>query len=299
MSLPESKKAKILLIGDTGYGKSSLGNFILNKKNAFQVSNSPTPETKESHEVYGEGDRNDISVIDTPSFSDSSKMNEELLNEIARYALDKAGIQAIVIVMDFNNDEISHNLKTMIETMCFIFPFFDFWDHVCIVWTKCYYYTPKNRLKIHKKTKEDCYYPKLKSLIEEMTKKKEDIKPKMYYVDSQPDEDCDDNSRSEKAIKKLLEWVKRLESIKFGRELGLLGSEYKNIITEEKQRREDVKENEINTVPQIKPMRREIKIGYNGKITCSEWEIINDNTNETSKKNPSFGSFFTKYCTIM
>ena len=39
-------KTNILILGETGNGKSSLGNFILNKKNAFSTSDNTSSETK-------------------------------------------------------------------------------------------------------------------------------------------------------------------------------------------------------------------------------------------------------------
>ena len=41
-----SNKSTILLFGQTGVGKSSLGNYLLNDHNAFKISDKPESETK-------------------------------------------------------------------------------------------------------------------------------------------------------------------------------------------------------------------------------------------------------------
>ncbi|BFU21958.1 AIG1 family/50S ribosome-binding GTPase, putative [Entamoeba histolytica] len=64
------KQTKLLILGSTGDGKSTLGNFIL-KKNVFKESNEPKSETKQTLGSYGEGDRKDVFVIDTPGLQDS------------------------------------------------------------------------------------------------------------------------------------------------------------------------------------------------------------------------------------
>ncbi|EAL42945.2 AIG1 family protein putative [Entamoeba histolytica] len=83
MSVPEdnTKQTKLLLIGETGNGKSSLGNFIL-QKYVFKVGDSPNPETREVVGENGKGERNDLIVIDTPSLQESKEFNEKFLNDI-------------------------------------------------------------------------------------------------------------------------------------------------------------------------------------------------------------------------
>ncbi|EDR26446.1 hypothetical protein, conserved [Entamoeba dispar SAW760] len=277
MSSENTKETKILLVGNTGDGKSSLGNFILNKKNAFKVSHSPNPETKTTNGTNGEGDRSNIFVIDTPNLSDSSKMNEKFLNDMVNSIKNRKGIQAIIVVINYNDVMLSNDLKTLIEIMCNIFSFYEFWEHVCIVWTKCYCYIPQKELETHKQSKEKSYYPQLMNLIKEMTGDEESIEFPMYYVDSQPFEGKD-NTRSENEIEELLKWARGLDRINVEKILRRGGPEYKAIITEEKSRREELGGNETNRVPQVKAMRREIRIGYSGKIICSEWKEICDKT---------------------
>ncbi|EDS88657.1 AIG1 family protein, putative, partial [Entamoeba histolytica HM-1:IMSS] len=141
MSVSEDKpkQTKFLLIGETGNGKSSVGNFIL-KSNVFKVSDSTISETREADVQSGEGERSDVTVIDTPSLQELKEFNEEFLNGIVGYVKEEEGINGIVIVLNYNTNIISNNIKTMIEIMSKIFPSQDFLKHICIVWNKCYYY---------------------------------------------------------------------------------------------------------------------------------------------------------------
>ncbi|EDR25776.1 hypothetical protein EDI_162750 [Entamoeba dispar SAW760] len=107
------KQTKLLVMGHTGHGKSSLGNFIL-KKNVFSVSVNPNSETNETKGYSGTGDRSDILVIDTPSFNDSKgpESQREYMNQMVDYIKKEGeGLQAIVVVLNFNEDRFQKILK--------------------------------------------------------------------------------------------------------------------------------------------------------------------------------------------
>ncbi|EMD42385.1 AIG1 family protein, partial [Entamoeba histolytica KU27] len=90
----KQKQTKLLLIGETGNGKSSLGNFIL-KNDVFTVSDSTISETRDVVGENGKGDRKDLIVIDTPSLQESKEFNEKFLNNIVDIVQEEEGINGI------------------------------------------------------------------------------------------------------------------------------------------------------------------------------------------------------------
>lgn len=94
-----SKDRRIVILGNTGAGKSSIGNTIFGEK-VFRTNDSPNSETaicqSESRFVHG---RN-ITLIDTPGFFDTAVSEEQLKPEITRCIAEcAAGPHAILIVL--------------------------------------------------------------------------------------------------------------------------------------------------------------------------------------------------------
>ena len=63
-----SKDLKIIMIGNTGVGKSQLGNFILglDDKKGFKVSRSAFPQTEEIEELTRVIEDINVTIVDTP-----------------------------------------------------------------------------------------------------------------------------------------------------------------------------------------------------------------------------------------
>ncbi|EKE38343.1 AIG1 family protein, putative, partial [Entamoeba nuttalli P19] len=124
------------------------------------------------------------------------------------YIKGEEGLKAIVIVFTFINAKPLYNFTATIKMICKIFPISDFWEHVCIVWTKCFCYMPKKKLVRQIESKKEKFLPEFEKLAKKTTGD-EIVKIPMFFVDSCPDED-DDNSRSEEEIEMLLTWASSL-----------------------------------------------------------------------------------------
>ncbi|BFU22387.1 AIG1 family protein [Entamoeba histolytica] len=295
MSLQEDelkpKQTKLLLIGESGNGKSSFGNFIL-QKNVFRVSDSPNSKTNKPLKCFGEGDRSDLVVIDTPGFNDNDyyRFDKEHIQNIVD-CVRAEGLQGIIFTMNYNVNKFTHNTKQIIAIINDIFTIKDIWKHVCIVWTKCYSLIQQKQLEKGKKEKEQ-YKENIISFINQINKTNEEFDIPMYYVDSQPDEEYD-NSRSENEIERLIEWGRGLELID-EEEIKKLISEYKEIKYEEKEETKMIKETKSDITYEINTYRREIKINYDGEEIVGKWKLFSTRTVTENKSNKN-----TSDCVVM
>ncbi|EMD45877.1 AIG1 family protein [Entamoeba histolytica KU27] len=283
MSVQNQTQTKLLLIGETGTGKSLLSNIIL-KKDVFKVGDSGDSETKEVAKCFGEGDRSDLVVIDTPGFNDNDyyRFDTENIQNIVD-CVRVEGLQGIILTMNYNVSKFTDNIKQIIEIINYIFKIKDIWRHVCIVWTNCYNLIPQKKIEKGKKEKEQ-FKEYLISYIKQINGTNEDIDIPMYYVDSDPDEDYD-NKRSEEEIERLIEWGRGLKLID-EKEIKKSFSEYKEIRYEEKEEKgKTIKETETDITYEINTYRRCIQIKYNGEEIKGEWYLFSTRTITENKRN--------------
>ncbi|BFU21035.1 AIG1 family/50S ribosome-binding GTPase, putative [Entamoeba histolytica] len=264
------KQTKLLILGSTGDGKSTLGNFIL-KKNVFKESNEPKSETKQTIGFYGEGDRQDVFVIDTPGLQDSEGMERKYMNQMVDYIKEQKGLQAIVIVLNFNQDRFAQNIKTMIKIIWNVFPVPDFWKHVCIVWSNCCCCFPKEVLEEMKKPKVEKYQQEFVNFVMEITGKTENIHFPMYFVDSKGTSGFD-NTNSENEIVRMLTWIRLLTPIDV-EEVQKSDPVYQSI-SEEKEVQERVfkQEKNIQTI-EITYLKRDKRVTYTGDVSYTNWVV--------------------------
>ena len=114
------KELKVVLIGQTGSGKSQLGNFILQNE-FFKVGNGKSSET----EIISEGntylDGMSVTIVDTPGLNDTGSKDEEIMNKIVKKFKDDNSIDGIILVYSFRNMRRVQKHQELVNNLIEIF----------------------------------------------------------------------------------------------------------------------------------------------------------------------------------
>ena len=209
-----SDEYEILLIGKTGDGKSSLGNFLFNDGKEhfkpFDTSESGTQETVV--EKVG-----NLTIIDTPGLLDSSNqagdknVDAEHYKEMINLIKKKQNLKGILIIKDSNNIRFSSDIQEMIKLMCNTFDNPKIFKNVAFVFTK--FYMKKKQKDEIKKIVQTGFDSKAKNLIKEFYGN--DIKDfdytfESFFIDSDL-ENPDEDSNNER--EKIYIWAKGLAKL--------------------------------------------------------------------------------------
>ena len=114
------KELKVVLIGQTGSGKSKLGNFILQSE-FFKVGNGKSSET----EIISEGntylDGMSVTIVDTPGLNDTNSKDEEIMDKIVKKFKDDNSIDGIILVYSFRNMRRVQKHQELVNNLLEIF----------------------------------------------------------------------------------------------------------------------------------------------------------------------------------
>ena len=156
------RKKGVIILGETGVGKSNLGNFLINEEK-FKISPSLNSETQ----TVNKGESNEIIFLDTPGINDTStneNLEEEHLIEITKAFKKEKNLNTILILLNYQQPRLTRNLKIMIKLFCSIFKISFFMKHLGIIFTRCF--TEDGRPDAHELLqKKNEYDEEIKKLI--------------------------------------------------------------------------------------------------------------------------------------
>ena len=215
----------IVLLGSTGVGKSSFGNYILKSDN-FIESNKTESCTDEIKCCKGKENTEveNLYIIDTPGISDSKGRDEyfaKLISKELKYKYTN-DINSFLLLFNINNSRLSLELKKLLYYYCLMFPIKDFWNHVGIVFTFSYEYIPDKQFKLLKESKTKDF---IDNIIKTLKTHIEDINSLYFYNINIPEKfnifftDCGEvtpqfnHQRTDQEIKNIIEWASSLPKL--------------------------------------------------------------------------------------
>ena len=122
----EALKAKekavksVVLLGESGTGKSSIGNCLLglDSTEGFKVSRGTNSCTKETRELPGcwVTNQKECAIIDTPGLNDSDNEDTEHIRRIVEFLRRREQVNSFLVVRNGHNPRMNHSFKSMLST---------------------------------------------------------------------------------------------------------------------------------------------------------------------------------------
>ncbi|KAK8838096.1 hypothetical protein M9Y10_036048 [Tritrichomonas musculus] len=222
------KCVTILVIGETGVGKSSIGNAFLNKKDMFEINSDPDSSTFEtsSKSNYVNGIMRQF--IDTQGLSSTDSLDSEHIQQMVNFLKEsQLKINAIFIALNIQCPRFNKEIQMMFQLINDFYNNPKLWNQTGIIFTRCYqgYFDRENA--------ETRYRPKIINFIKKLPGC-QNIEPELpcFFVDS-PNWEHDESTRRE--YDRVLEY-----SLKFQ---PFLSNQFKYAMAEYKQKEEELLEN--------------------------------------------------------
>lgn len=288
-----SKFHKILVLGNTGNGKSTFCNYILDypEKKCKESDDTASCTFEVNGYVANPNSKNkDIYMIDTPGLSDGLGRDQEIIDKIRSELKNKHcnGIKSIIIIENMNEQRISAEAQRQITIYSKMFPNPEFWYHVGIVFSFCYESFTEKQFLTYQKQKINKYLPSLGELVEKLNKEMNEQLPPEKQIQT-PNifqcffTDCGEvfppqtHERTDNQISNLLSWTRQQDYLDFDK------NDFEAVFADCK-KKEKIEEPKREYFPEV-ISKDEVKETYKYFIRYRVTDFY-DNTTEIPEKDP-------------
>ena len=184
----DSKVYRVIVVGPTGAGKSQFCNFVRRdtSNSINEVSDSLDSCTKDPFSNFFPRKSTNFEFIDTAGNSDSSDDDTINLKKLVSYLKEKKTIDYIILLLKFN-ERVTNETRNYIKILGKIFTPGEFYNHLCVTFTKFPVKPSKKEEKIKNKSIEEINKILKEAFNIEYNQKIPNVN--VYFVDTDFDEE--------------------------------------------------------------------------------------------------------------
>lgn len=203
------KEIHIVVVGETGNGKSTLCNTLIGKNDVFKESPEPECETKITSGQFGIFDNFKTFIIDTPGVGDPEHSDSDHLTKMIQYVKKNPKVSVIILVFNGISPRFSSNERRILELFYSMAPGTQIHHHLAIVWTHCIQ-SILNYFNIDINSRKKKFYEFIEKYLPQIPRD-EIISIPQYFIDSI--EARKKNSDDHKDLGALLAWAQNINPI--------------------------------------------------------------------------------------
>lgn len=210
--MASNSRIGLVAFGEVGTGKSTLCNTLIGSDGKdFIESERTESQTLETIGKEGKFGSQETFLIDTPGIGDAERNDAAHLVQMAKYIKENNLIRGFIMTINVHCPRLGDRERRLFELISSMYPGSPWFQHIAVVWTRCYTVMANQIEKWKPERKEGFVRFIEKYFAKEISREQVNSIPH-YFVDSVEARQKDSHSNNELCY--LLAWAGQLKPIK-------------------------------------------------------------------------------------